>query len=421
MGSSQWRTTTIGEIAQVRGGGVSVVTLDRPAEADEHGVLTLAAVASGRFDPSHSKAVREEDIPRLGSPVVANTILVSRSNTIDLVGACALVDRPFSTLHLPDLTWQVTPADPDSVCGRWLLYSMQAPHMRAQIRAVAVGTSGSMKKLSMKAFRGLKLQLPPIEDQIAMADTLETWDRAITETERRIELSSRLKAGLTQQLLTGKRRFPEFIESSGSEGTRYGPIPRDWQYVEIGDVARHVTARQGDQGGLPVLSCTKHFGLVDSARYFDRQVHSRDTSSYKVVQRGQFAYATNHVEEGSIGLLTHRDAGLVSPMYTVFEVSCMILAPFLFALLKTETYLHIFRSRTSSSVNRRGSLRWKDFSRIHVPVPSLLEQERIAAVLSAVDRKSELLRLKVDLLEKQKRGLMQKLLTGEVRVPAGGD
>jgi type I restriction enzyme S subunit len=299
-----------------------------------------------------------------------------------------------------------------------------AQFMRSELfvrQAVAVSMRTGLPKINRQDLNRLEISVPPLEQQRRIAEVLRVWDRATQEVGSAIRMKTELKRALAQQLLTGKRRFPEFIESSGSEETLYGLIPRDWQYVEIGDVARHVTARQGDRAGLPVLSCTKHFGLVDSAEYFDRQVHSRDTSSYKVVQRGQFAYATNHIEEGSIGLLTHRDAGLVSPMYTVFEVSSMILASFLFALLKTETYLHIFRIRTSSSVNRRGSLRWKDFSRIHVPVPSLPEQERIAAVLSSVDRKIKLLCSKLRLLRKQKRGLMQKLLTGEIRVLSGGE
>ncbi len=67
---------------------------------------------------------------------------------------------------------------------------------------------------------------------------------------------------------------------------------------------------------LPVYSVTKHDGFVPSVEYFKKQVFSRDLSSYRVVEPGQFAYATIHLDEGSIGIAPERC--LISPMYTVF-------------------------------------------------------------------------------------------------------
>src|SRR5438128_1303555 len=92
------------------------------------------------------------------------------------------------------------------------------------------------------------------------------------------------------------------------------------------------------------------------------QTCSEDLSAYKLVRRGQFAYATNHIEEGSIGLQDICDVGLVSPMYTVFKVDeDQVDTSFLFRLLKTETYRQIFASATHSSIDRRGALRWAGF------------------------------------------------------------
>jgi type I restriction enzyme, S subunit len=89
---------------------------------------------------------------------------------------------------------------------------------------------------------------------------------------------------------------------------------------------------------------------------------------------------------------------------------------FLFLILKTETYRHIFSSNTSASVDRRGSLRWHDFAKIRVPRPSIEEQNAIVKVINTVDHDLELLCAQLDALKEQKKGLMQKLLTGKVRV-----
>lgn len=89
---------------------------------------------------------------------------------------------------------------------------------------------------------------------------------------------------------------------------------------------------------------------------------------------------------------------------------------FIFALFKTDTYRHIFSISTNASVDRRGSLRWREFSLIQVPNPSKEEQHSIVDVLKTADNEINQFEKKLNALEKQKRGLMQKLLTGEVRV-----
>lgn len=116
--------------------------------------------------------------------------------------------------------------------------------------------------------------------------------------------------------------------------------------------------------------------------YFGKQVFSLDTSTYKVVSRGEFAYATNHIEEGSIGYQNIYDQGLVSPMYTVFKTDKTINDDYLYKVLKTATYRHIFQVNTSASVDRRGSLRWNEFAKLPIPLPPIEEQKEIAETLN---------------------------------------
>jgi type I restriction enzyme, S subunit len=160
-------------------------------------------------------------------------------------------------------------------------------------------------------------------------------------------------------------------------------------------------------------------GLVDSLTYFNKQVFSLDTSTYKVVTRGQFAYATNHIEEGSIGYQDVYDKGLVSPMYTVFETNKDMDDSYLYKVFKSVVYLHIFRANTSSSVDRRGSLRWKEFAKLPIPLPPIEEQKQIAAILTTARQEIDLLKKQAEAYRRQKRGLMQRLLTGEWRVRVG--
>lgn len=256
--------------------------------------------------------------------------------------------------------------------------------------------------LTTDSIKNALIPVPPLLEQQKIAEILSTWDLAISTTQSLIcELKHRNK-GLAQQLLTGKKRLTEFHD--------------EWRHVRIGDVAGQQTIFNKNNEDIEVLSCTKYDGLVRSLDYFGRQVFGEDLSKYKVVPKGSFAYATNHIEEGSIGYQNLMDKGLVSPMYTVFKTKADINEEFFFRLLKTDRMIYAYQSNTSGSIARRGGLRWNDFSTLHISIPSLKEQAAINSVLSEADKELKLYQQQIDTLKEQKKGLMQKLLTGEIRV-----
>ena len=125
----------------------------------------------------------------------------------------------------------------------------------------------------------IRVSIPPLPEQRKIAEILGTWDEAIVLTEQRIEAAQQRKKGLMQRLLTGRVRFPEFIHSTEKRETKFGDLPADWRYVPMAEVAGEVNARNRKGRDYPVLSCTKHHGLVDSLEYFGRQIFSDDLSS----------------------------------------------------------------------------------------------------------------------------------------------
>ncbi len=314
-------------------------------------------------------------------------------------------------------------ACPDSLIGvnafnncdqEWLFYFLLAQKRSFE----SLAPQNAQKNINLEILKPYPIPLPPLPEQKKIAEILSAWDQAIEITNRLITNYELLKKGLMQQLLTGRMRFPGFGSANERVKTHFYDLPLDWKHLRISEIAREVSEKNVEQIDYPVLSCSKYDGFVNSLEYFGKKVYSDDTSNYKIIKRGQFGFPSNHIEEGSIGLLNHVDAGIVSPIYTIFEMNPeKVFAPYLYALFKTDTYQHVFRVNTNSSVDRRGSLRWQEFSKIRVPLPSLAEQTRIAAVLSTCDREIELLKKKLEKLKEQKKGLMQKLLTGEIRHP----
>jgi type I restriction enzyme S subunit len=384
-----------------------------PEEPNGSWILSLANLTENGLDPTQAKPAPLDDDKTKDFLLRPGDFLISRSNTLDKVGRVALFRGEIENCSYPDLLMRFR-ANEAQVTNEYLENFLKSPMVRKHIQSCASGTSGSMVKISKSVVEKIPVIFPSIPEQKAIADLLSTWDEAITKTERLIQAKERQLKQMSRWLLFGHKRLGnpknELIDA------RFFQYPSDWTLVKIGKVAKEVSTHNSEDEQT-VLSCSKYDGFVNSLDYFGKQVFSNDTSNYKVVEKGQFAYPSNHIEEGSIGLLKHCEKGIVSPIYVVFEASKeKVHSPYLYKLLKTDIYQHIFQVSTSSSVDRRGSLRWGEFSKIKVLVPSLAEQQEISGTLSSFQHEIDLLKRLADKYKTQKRGLMQKLLTGTWRI-----
>ena len=410
-----WAHGRVKDLIESLESGVSVNGDDDVPMADEPAVLKVSAVTYGTFNPQASKPIRSAaELKRAKCNPRAGEIIISRSNAPDMVGASAYITKSYPSRFLADKLWQTVQKQDVDTNMRWLAFFLASPWSRYRFSSLATGTSSSMKNITKSELLTLPLPIPPLPEQNAIADLVSTWDEVIEKTERLIQVKEKQLRQMSRWLLFGYKRFGN-KKNELADG-HFFKYPSDWALVKIGKVAKEVSARNGESEEI-VLSCSKYDGFVNSLDYFGKQVFSSDTSNYKVVKKGQFGYPSNHVEEGSIGLLEHCEKGIVSPIYVVFEASKeKVHSPYLYKLLKTDIYRHIFQVSTSSSVDRRGSLCWGDFSKIKVLVPSLEEQQEISETLSSAQHEIDLLKQLADKYKIQKRGLMQKMLTGEWRV-----
>lgn len=256
--------------------------------------------------------------------------------------------------------------------------------------------------LRINEYLDIQIPIPPGDEQKAIVNVLSDTLTTINALDALIAKKRAIKQAAMQQLLTGKTRLPGF---SG-----------EWETKEIGDVADFCSAKNDLAVDMPVLTCSKHLGFVDSLSYFKNQIFSNDLSTYKIIKRGQIGYPMNHVEEGSIGLQDLYDVALVSPIYVVCSPREGINSYFLHRLLKLDFYRQEFAKATTSSINRRGSLRWPAFSKIHVTLPPIDEQVAVVAVLNDVESEIAALEKRRDKTRAIKQGMMQQLLTGRVRL-----
>ena len=146
------KTRTLGAIIEDIETGVSISTEDLPATDDEPGILKLDAIADNQLWLDRNKRIPPGLMQDAQASLRKGTLLVSRSNTVDLVGACVYVPEDYPKRFLPDLIWQVSLKDEARVHPEWLQLYLSSPAGRREICRRACGTSGSMKKLLMKGF-----------------------------------------------------------------------------------------------------------------------------------------------------------------------------------------------------------------------------------------------------------------------------
>jgi len=171
----------------------------------------------------------------------------------------------------------------------------------------------------------------------------------------------------------------------------------EWPMVKLGEMTEQTNHRVGESD-VPVYSVTKYDGFVPSAEYFKKRVFSTDIRKYKLCTAGDFAYATIHLDEGSIGISPVKCG--ISPMYTTFRLISSDISPdYLLRYLKSSRALTQYLTLGSGSAERRKSIKFADLRKMEIPVPPLGEQKRIAEILGEVSKAIELVSRQLEILD----------------------
>lgn len=188
-----------------------------------------------------------------------------------------------------------------------------------------------------------------------------------------------------------------------------------WKEVKLGAVLEAISRRNKNLNISRVLSVTNSRGFILPEEQFSRVVASEDLSNYKVVKNGEFAYNPSRLNVGSIDRLDNFTDGVLSPMYVIFKCNEKLSSNYMKHWITTTEFNTKVKNSAQGSV--RETVDFKTLSSIKINLPSdISEQQAIADVLSTADDEINLLNQKLEALKEQKKGLMQQLLTGQVRV-----
>ena len=387
-----WEVKKLGTLGSV----ISGLTYSPDDICEDTGTLVLRSSNIQNRQLEYSDNVYVKVVKDGFNPVQKGDILICvRNGSKSLIGKNALI-----TEEVAGVAFGAFMAVFRSVHNDFLYQVFDTDFYLKEIHKNLGATINSINGSDLKL---LKIPFPPNQEQQKIVEILSKFDEAINTTKQIVDNVKVRNIGLGQQLLSGKIRLKGFDKSN-------------WEFLPIIKIAKEISIKNKDDKDLIVLSCTKHNGLVPSLEYFGRKIYSDDLTTYKIVSIGNFAYATNHIEEGSIGYQSKYEEAVISPMYTVFETNNKINDDFLFKLLKSHSYIHEYQKRMEGSIDRRGGLRWNEFSKIKIPVISIEEQTAIANILDTANEELKQYEQKLATLQLQKKGLMQQLLTGKTRV-----
>lgn len=282
-------------------------------------------------------------------------------------------------------------------CNKFIYYHTMSYAFRKRLESQMTGSAGQ-KRVPADSISSYKIPFPSLPEQQKIAEVLNTWDKAIEKQTQLIEKLELRKKGLMQQLLTGKKRLPGF---SG-----------EWKKVKLGEL--FIERNENNKANLPLLSITADRGVIFQSESDKRDISNDDKTGYKRICPNDIGYNTMRMWQGRCALSSLE--GIVSPAYTIITPKKDVNSHYMEMLFKQPFTIYCFWTHSQGLVGDTLNCKFPDFSQIKVIIPSFKEQNAISHFFMEIIHEIEVCRKELNLLVLQKKGLMQVLLTGKIRV-----
>jgi type I restriction enzyme S subunit len=407
MVPSNWKLSPLKDLLE---GSIKNGFSPNPAESETgYWVLGLGALGEEGINSSEIKPVSPEE-KVLKNLLEIDDFLVSRSNTPDKVGRSVRFRGEVDNCSYPDLMMRFR-INQNKVDKSFIEQQLKSSKVRAYFKNCAAGSSSTMVKINKGILENTPILTPSLLEQKKIAQILSTWDQAITITEQALANSQQQKKALMQQLLTCKKRLLD------KNGVRF---EGEWIHGRLGELcafkggSAFKEVYQGQSiGDLPFIKVSDMnlLGNERSIKYSNNWV-SFETA--KLMKAKPFPKSSIIFAKVGAALLLNRRI-LSRP--TIIDNNMMAAVPsnaadteFLYQLLLAIDFARFVQEGAVPSINQG------DLSSFKISYPDVEEQQKIATVLSNSDQQISALQQKLDVLKKEKKALMQQLLTGKRRV-----
>lgn len=349
-----------------------------------------------------------------------NDILLNFINSLAQIGKCAIFinslnrDTIFTTniMRLKLNPTKITP----------YFYILQTLNERYLYYIGSIAKPAiNQASFTSNDYKMYKISLPPITEQEKIAEILSAWDVGIETLEKLIEQKEILHKALMKNLLMGKKRLSEFCKNIEYKRTKLGPIPVDWQLKPLKLLFDKRMQKYSGNTEHNIFTNSATKGVVLQNEYFDRSIVTEENASnYYIVGENDFMYNPRISQSAPAGPINRNKlgiTGIASPLYTIFKAKHDTIVDFYEQYFSSNLWNNsMFMVANQGARHDRLNITNNDFMNMPLPYPPLKEQEKIANVLIESYKEIQILNSKLEKLKDQKKGLMQKLLTGQIRV-----
>lgn len=353
----------------------------------------------------------ETNIPRLNNDVeLPNSVQYLKDGDVIIADASEDYDGVGEAIEIKNLngktaisglhTFALRNMDNKTVAG-FRTYIFKNPNVKKALKTIATGSK--VYGISKGNIQKFKIVLPPLPEQQKIASILNTWDLAIASQEKLIAEKQKLKRGLMQQLLTGKKRFPEFT--------------KEWNEVrlgEIGEVISGLTYSPSDlrKEGLLVLRSSN---IKNRLLKLEDKVYVRsDIENYNQVLKNDILICVRNGSKPLIGKNIIISNEIENQAFGAFmSVFRSEINEFLFHLFDTDVYRREIHKNLGATIN---SINTGNLKKFKFNIPSIEESKKLTKFFNSLDNEINFLTIGFNELKYQKQGLMQQLLTGKIRV-----
>jgi type I restriction enzyme, S subunit len=327
-------------------------------------------------------------------------LLLNRTNSPDLVGKLAIWDRAEVAVFASYLVRY--PVRPDKALPRFTIAALSTRRSSQQIDRL-ITRAISQANINPSAFYDeVEIAVPPVQEQHRIVAVLDAWDGAIDKTERLISFKRSLRNWFRLNVLSGDKRLPNFKSA--------------WKSMPLSAVlTEHKLSSSGKE---PVFSVSVHKGLVNQIEHLGRSFSAADTGHYNRVLPDDVVYTKSPTGDFPLGIVKQskiKEEVIVSPLYGVFSPASRSVGVLIDAIFEspiaTQNYLMPLVQKGAKNTIAITNQRFLE-GKITLPTDPA-EQDTLAALLDASREEITRLQDSLESLRIQKRGLMQKLLTGE--------
>ena len=365
------------------------------------GILKTSCVSYDRFNPYESKPVVKDELQSVKCAVEKDSVIVSRMNTPERVGACGYVSTDFPNLFLPDRLWKLK--FQDNVDAYFVYMMLVSSVYKAKITSMASGTSGSMYNIPKETFLNLQLVVPvQTSEQRKIGQVLRQLNDLITLHQRKYDKLQVLKKAMLEKM------FPK--NGSSVPEIRFKGFTDAWEqrklteFVEFFSGLTYTPNDVQENGTLVLRSSNVSNGEVVDADnvYVNPQVVNSEN-----VKVGDIVVVVRNGSRSLIGKHAQIKAFMPNTVIGAFMTGIRSECPeFTNALLNTSRFEEEIAMNMGATINQ---ITGYMFSKMEFKVPCLDEQKKIGEYFEKLDNLITLHQRELEKLQNIKKSMLEKM------------